>query len=84
LFCLLNAMTQMQQEAARISLPLLLVHGEQDKLVPAKASTFLHDHSSSSDKEIIIYKGLYHEVFNEPEQETALNDVLQWLEKRVT
>ena len=38
---------------------------------------------SSLDKTIKVYKGLYHEVFNEPEHEQVLGDVSEWLMSRL-
>ena len=35
----------------------------------------LYDTVSSTDKQIEIYEGLYHEVFNEPERAQVLDDV---------
>ncbi len=35
---------------------------------------------NSTDKEIRIYDGLYHEVYNEPEHDQVLRDVERWLE----
>ena len=29
-----------------------------------------------------MYEGLYHEVFNEPEKERVLDDLVGWLNKR--
>jgi alpha-beta hydrolase superfamily lysophospholipase len=40
----------------------------------------LYDGVSSVDKEIKIYDGFYHEVFNEPEHDKVLHDVEIWLE----
>ena len=36
--------------------------------------------SSTPDKTLKVYAGLYHEVFNEPEREQVLRDVEAWLE----
>jgi len=40
----------------------------------------LFDGVGSADKEIRIYDGLYHEVFNEPEHDKVLRDIEIWLE----
>lgn len=39
----------------------------------------LHDGVASVDRKIILYDGLYHEVFNEPEHGRVLRDVEMWL-----
>ena len=37
----------------------------------------------SSDVELKVYPGLYHEVFNEPEQNQVLDDVVSWINARL-
>jgi len=31
----------------------------------------------------MVYPGLYHEVFNEPERDQVLDDVVSWILKRL-
>lgn len=66
--------------AADISLPLMLMHGEEDRLTAPAGSAALYEAISSTDKSLKTYPGLYHEIFNEPEQETVLEDMSNWLE----
>ena len=61
-------------------MPILIVQGSADKLVNPAGARMLYDAISSVDKEIRIYDGLYHEVFNEPEHDKVLRDVETWLE----
>ena len=37
----------------------------------------------SADVELKVYPGLYHEVFNEPERDQVLDDVVSWILKRL-
>ena len=39
---------------------------------------------ASSDKQCTIYDGMYHELFNEPEQEAILKTCCEWITVRVT
>jgi acylglycerol lipase len=78
---LLKAMARVTAEAARITLPILLVQGSADRLVDPGGARMLHDTVSSEDKQIEIYEGFYHEVFNEPEHNQVLRDVETWLER---
>jgi acylglycerol lipase len=77
---LLRVMERVTAEAARITLPLLLVQGSADRLVDPGGAQMLYDTVSSGDKEIEVYDGFYHEVFNEPERNQVLHDVETWLE----
>jgi alpha-beta hydrolase superfamily lysophospholipase len=80
---LFNGMQQIQNDAARIALPVLILHGGADVLTSPQGSRYLHQHVSSNDKTLTIYPGLYHEIFNEPERETVLQQVLNWCDARL-
>jgi alpha-beta hydrolase superfamily lysophospholipase len=73
----------MPQRAAALTAPLLVVHGSEDRLIPVDGSRQLVDAVGSSDVELKVYPGLYHEVFNEPEREQVLNDVVSWINARL-
>jgi acylglycerol lipase len=64
---------------AEITLPILIIHGSEDKICPPSGSTVLNQGVGASDKTLKIYPGFYHEVHNEVEKETVLNDILAWL-----
>ena len=70
--------------ARDISLPVLLLHGAEDQLTSASASTEFVDMLASSDKQCTIYEGMYHELFNEPEQEAILKTCCEWITARLT
>jgi alpha-beta hydrolase superfamily lysophospholipase len=80
---MLNNMTHIQQNAGKISLPILLLHGEKDSLAAAEGSKFLDAHISSSDKTLVIYPELFHEIFNEPEKDAVLTDMTDWLDRQL-
>lgn len=73
----------MPARAAALSAPLLVVHGEQDKLIPVGGSKKLVECVGSTDVHLKVYPGLYHEVFNEPEQALVLDDVTAWIEAQL-
>jgi alpha-beta hydrolase superfamily lysophospholipase len=66
-----------------IELPMLILHGSADGLTSPEGSKMLHRQIGSADKKLIIYEGLYHEVYNEPEQDAVLSDVVNWLEQHL-
>ena len=80
---LIKAVQRVNNEAAKITLPILIVQGSEDKLVDPAGAKLLYDTVSSVDKTLKVYEGFYHEVFNEPEHEQVLDDVETWLEQRV-
>ena len=73
----------MPARAPALTSPLLIVHGEQDKLIPVQGSRHLMECVGSQDKHLTVYPELYHEVFNEPERAAVLDDVASWIEARL-
>ncbi|HUG86713.1 MAG TPA: lysophospholipase [Euzebya sp.] len=69
--------------ADRITEPTLILHGTEDKLAAVGGSRDLAGALGSQVVDLKTYDGLYHEVFNEPEQDTILADVVAWLDDRV-
>ena len=80
---LLGVGETMPQRAGTLTAPLLVVHGEQDKLIPVEGSKHLVECVGSTDVHLKVYPELYHEVFNEPERALVLDDVTSWIEVRV-
>jgi alpha-beta hydrolase superfamily lysophospholipase len=80
---LLRVGETMPQRAPSLTAPLLVVHGSDDRLIPVEGSHQLVAAVGSSDVELKVYPGLYHEVFNEPEQDQVLDDVVSWINARL-
>jgi acylglycerol lipase len=80
---MLKAMQRVSGEAAKITLPMLILQGGADWIVDPAGAKMLYDSVSSADKEIKIYDGLYHEIYNEPEHPQVLRDVERWIEARM-
>jgi alpha-beta hydrolase superfamily lysophospholipase len=67
------------QLAAKLTAPLLIVHGEEDRLINVAGSQMLVENAGSAEVALKVYPGLYHEVFNEPEKDLVLGDVTSWI-----
>lgn len=67
------------KHAAEFPLPLLLMHGDADRLTSAPASrefaAGMGEHCT-----LKIWPGGYHELHNEPEKEKVLAEITTWLE----
>jgi alpha-beta hydrolase superfamily lysophospholipase len=63
-----------------LTLPLLVMVGTADRLVPPDAARMVAAEAGSSDKKLIEYEGLFHEVLNEPEQQQVMDDLCAWLD----
>lgn len=68
---------------AQIRVPTLIMYGSEDRLCPPSGSVMLGERIGAADITITPYEGLYHEILNEPEQETVLDDVCAWLDAHV-
>jgi alpha-beta hydrolase superfamily lysophospholipase len=66
--------------AAKLTAPLLIVHGDKDRLISVAGSRMLADNAASAEVALKVYPGLFHEVFNEPEKNRVLDDVTSWIE----
>lgn len=64
--------------------PCLILHGGADQIVAPVNSELLYQNISSTDKELKIYDGLYHEIMNEPDKEKVLQDICSWIASRVS
>jgi acylglycerol lipase len=78
---LVDAVATFPAAAPRLRIPVLILHGTGDSLVPLAHTTAVVERIGSSDRTVRHYDGLYHEVFNEPERERVFADLLRWLER---
>ncbi|HEX6946066.1 MAG TPA: alpha/beta hydrolase [Acidimicrobiia bacterium] len=77
---LFAAMEQVAREAGRIEVPVLVLHGEDDTIVPARSTEPL---GSLDGFERRTYPGLRHEIFNEPEGPEIVAEVIAWVSERL-
>lgn len=66
-----------------LTIPVLLQHGTADGLADVSGSELIAELAGSDDLTLKKYDGLFHEVFNEPEKERVLDDLIAWLRPRV-
>jgi alpha-beta hydrolase superfamily lysophospholipase len=76
---MLRAMESFPARLPSLKLPLLVLSGTDDKIVNPEGARLVDRLAGSSDKTLKMYDGLYHEVFNEPEQDLVLGELTDWL-----
>lgn len=81
--CFVKGVRYIHKNIDNLTIPILHLHGSDDQIVPKESSIYLNEHVGSVDKQLIIYDGFYHEIFNEVGKEQVFNDVLGWLSKHV-
>ncbi len=77
-----RAMQEVAEWAPQIKVPILVMHGTDDRLASVDATRRMFERIGSSDKELAIYPGYYHELFNEPEKQELFGRVTEWLDQR--
>jgi alpha-beta hydrolase superfamily lysophospholipase len=70
-------------EAAKLRVPLLLLHGEDDPITSARATAELYAQAGSGDKTLRTYPGVRHEIHNDLGREEVLAEVADWLLARL-
>jgi len=75
------AMDAANRSAPEMRNPILMQIAADDYLTSASASKRFFEAISAADKTLCLYEGLYHEVYNEKEQERirVLDDLESWL-----
>ncbi len=66
--------------AAEFHLPLLILHGADDRIVPASCSRAFFENAPSKIKKRLEYPGGYHEPHNDLQASQAVQDIGDWLD----
>jgi len=66
-----------------ICVPTIVMHGKEDGIVASSTATWTYENLTVEDKELKIYGGLYHEIFNERQKDVVIKDLLDWLNERL-
>jgi len=77
---LIGAMQSFPDRYAELQLPVLLLHGTEDRLCRVEGSRQLEELATNATVTSHYYDGLFHEIFNEPEQDQVLDDLVAWLD----
>lgn len=82
---LLRVSTGIEKNLNEVSLPFLVLHGEEDKVTDKSVSKQLHDVASSSDKTLKLYPGMWHGLlYGEPLENLKIvfSDIIGWIEEK--
>jgi acylglycerol lipase len=80
---LLRKTRDIAKVAEKITLPVIVVQAEIDRLLDPKGAQIFYDKAGSKDKTLKVYKGFYHEVFNEPGKDLVFGDIEKWLDRHL-
>ena len=66
-----------------LSLPLLLLHGSEDRVAPPSDSECLHRCVSARDKTLQVFEGFDHELINGRGHALVREKIVQWIEEQL-
>jgi alpha-beta hydrolase superfamily lysophospholipase len=64
---------------SKTRVPILMLHGGDDRIVPPKATQESFEKIGSEDKKIRIFNGMFHEIHNEVNKEEVYSEIITWL-----
>lgn len=76
---MLKAGQLVMDRAKELTVPVLVLHGESDQIVPVAAGRSLFLAAGSTDKQIRTFKGLLHEPFQSVSKQEVMAVLLEWL-----
>jgi len=80
---MVRADERLKADFPKITLPLLILHGTADKATRPHGSQQFYEAAGSVDKEINLYEGHFHDLFNDLGKEEVLKDVADWITARL-
>ena len=81
-YALCEGVTWFDAHAKAFAYPVLMLHGEKDGLVSVQDTFDFFQMTSSADREMKIYGGLFHEIFNEYCRDEVIGDAIAWILRR--
>lgn len=79
---ILTAAGKVLDRLPQLRVPTLALHGTGDAIAAPASTDRIEQHAGTTDLTVRRYDGLYHEIFNEPERDEVLADVVAWLDAR--
>jgi alpha-beta hydrolase superfamily lysophospholipase len=82
---IMSTMTEVNRQASRMQMPVLMQVAGDDHLTSAESSQRFFDNLAVDDKTFYRYDDLYHEIYNELEdqRQKVLGDLESWLENHL-
>lgn len=75
---------RVREEFHLITLPVLIMHGTEDKVTEPAGSQLFYDKAGSKDKTLKLYENYVHDLLADTGKETPMADMIGWIRARVT
>jgi lysophospholipase len=82
-YAIQNGIEWYGQHVQDFNYPVLMMHGEKDGLVSVQDTYQQFKAVSSKDRQMKIYGGLFHEIFNEYCRDETIGDAVNWISNRI-
>ncbi|MCP9766400.1 lysophospholipase [Lacihabitans sp. LS3-19] len=80
---MLNGINKLKSQFKDFTYPVLIMHGEGDKLANPEGSKALYSQCTSTDKTLKIWDGAFHEIFNEINKNEIIQYTTHWIKERI-
>lgn len=80
---MLKAADRLTENFTKFTVPVLIIHGTDDKATRPAGSQYFYDHAASTDKTLKLYEGHYHDLLNDVDKELVMADIQNWIDERV-
>ncbi|QXQ05356.1 lysophospholipase [Sphingosinicellaceae bacterium] len=80
LAALVRADQQLRQGFSRLVLPLLILHGTEDKAARPNGSQHFYEAAGAADKTLKLYAGRFHDPLNDVGRDEVIADISNWID----
>lgn len=78
-----NASNRLREEFPLIKLPVLILHGTEDRVTKPSGSRHFYEQAGSADKTLKLYEGHFHDLLNDIDREVVMSDIKNWIGARI-
>jgi alpha-beta hydrolase superfamily lysophospholipase len=79
---LLDALDAIEEHMGVVRVPLLAMHGSADRVTDPQGSRLLVARAGSTDKTLLVWPGLVHDLVHEPERAQVIDAIVSWIDAR--
>ncbi len=80
---MVRADERLKKEFPLITLPVLILHGTQDKNTKPSGSQHFYDMAGSANKTLKLYEGGFHDLLNDIDKKLVMRNIIDWVNARV-